>query len=154
MQAALADNLELAEIVNPNSPTGPLRPGHVLREILAGVPRLTRVWVDETYTDFCGPAQTVERDAVTSANVVVCKSMSKAYALSGARVAYLAAGPHQLEALRAVTLPWVVKAVGGQMRRGLGTCRNPGCRVEAASRWRRQGQGGDLRFGTGELCCG
>jgi histidinol-phosphate/aromatic aminotransferase/cobyric acid decarboxylase-like protein len=34
--------------------------------------------------------------------------MSKAYALSGARVAYLCAAPHQLEALRAITPPWVV----------------------------------------------
>jgi histidinol-phosphate/aromatic aminotransferase/cobyric acid decarboxylase-like protein len=108
LQAALADDLELAVIVNPNSPTGRLLPAEVLREILAGVPGRTRVWVDETYTDFCGPNQTVERDAVASANVVVCKSMSKAYALSGARVAYLAAGPHQLEALRAVTPPWAV----------------------------------------------
>ncbi len=41
-------------------------------------------------------------------NLVVCKSMSKAYALSGARVAYLCAGPHLLEGLRTVTPPWVV----------------------------------------------
>jgi histidinol-phosphate/aromatic aminotransferase/cobyric acid decarboxylase-like protein len=108
LRAALAEDLELAVIVNPNSPTGRLIPVEVLRGILAGVPRRTRVWVDETYTDFCGTGETVERDAVASANVVVCKSMSKAYALSGARVAYLAAGAHQLEGLRAVTPPWVV----------------------------------------------
>jgi histidinol-phosphate/aromatic aminotransferase/cobyric acid decarboxylase-like protein len=40
--------------------------------------------------------------------VIVCKSMSKVYALSGARVAYLCAGAHQLEALRAITPPWVI----------------------------------------------
>jgi len=40
--------------------------------------------------------------------VIVCKSMSKVYALSGARAAYLCAGAHQLEALRAITPPWVV----------------------------------------------
>jgi histidinol-phosphate/aromatic aminotransferase/cobyric acid decarboxylase-like protein len=34
--------------------------------------------------------------------------MSKVYALSGARVAYLCAGSHQLEELRAITPPWVV----------------------------------------------
>jgi histidinol-phosphate/aromatic aminotransferase/cobyric acid decarboxylase-like protein len=34
--------------------------------------------------------------------------MSKVYALSGARVAYLCAGAHQLENLRAITPPWVV----------------------------------------------
>jgi histidinol-phosphate/aromatic aminotransferase/cobyric acid decarboxylase-like protein len=41
-------------------------------------------------------------------NLIVCKSMSKVYALSGARVAYLCAGPHQLEELRAHTPPWAV----------------------------------------------
>ncbi len=50
----------------------------------------------------------MERVAARSENVVVCKSMSKVYALSGARVAYLCAGPHQLESLRAVTPPWAV----------------------------------------------
>jgi histidinol-phosphate/aromatic aminotransferase/cobyric acid decarboxylase-like protein len=44
--------------------------------------------------------------------VIVCKSMSKVYALSGARVAYLCAAPHQLEQLRAVTPPWVVSLPG------------------------------------------
>ncbi len=43
-----------------------------------------------------------------SENLIVCKSMSKVYALSGARAAYLCAGPHQLEELRAITPPWVV----------------------------------------------
>ena len=37
--------------------------------------------------------------------------MSKVYALSGARVAYLCAGPHQLEALRAITPPWAAMPV-------------------------------------------
>ncbi len=53
-------------------------------------------------------APSLERFAAQSENVIVCKSMSKVYALSGARVAYLCAGPHQLEALRAITPPWVV----------------------------------------------
>lgn len=42
----------------------------------------------------------------------MCKSMSKVYALSGARVAYLCAAPHQLEALRDITPPWVVSLPG------------------------------------------
>jgi histidinol-phosphate/aromatic aminotransferase/cobyric acid decarboxylase-like protein len=40
--------------------------------------------------------------------VLVCKSLSKVLALSGARVAYLCGSPHQLEPLRAITPPWVV----------------------------------------------
>jgi histidinol-phosphate/aromatic aminotransferase/cobyric acid decarboxylase-like protein len=55
-----------------------------------------------------GGAQSLEKFAAASENVIVCKSMSKVYALSGARAAYLCAGPHQLEELRAITPPWVV----------------------------------------------
>jgi histidinol-phosphate/aromatic aminotransferase/cobyric acid decarboxylase-like protein len=68
----------------------------------------TRIWVDETYVDYAGAGQTLEQFAVQSENTLVCKSMSKVYALSGARVAYLCGGAHQLEALRAITPPWVV----------------------------------------------
>jgi histidinol-phosphate/aromatic aminotransferase/cobyric acid decarboxylase-like protein len=58
--------------------------------------------------DFVGRGSSLEAFAANSENVIVCKSMSKAYALSGARVAYLCAGAHQLEELRAITPPWVV----------------------------------------------
>jgi histidinol-phosphate/aromatic aminotransferase/cobyric acid decarboxylase-like protein len=58
--------------------------------------------------DYVAPNESIEQFAARSENVVVCKSMSKAYGLSGARVAYLCAGAHQLESLRAITPPWVV----------------------------------------------
>src|SRR3954465_3465127 len=61
-----------------------------------------------TYIEYAGTKESMERFAVGSENVLVCKSMSKVYALSGARVAYLCGGAHQLEELRAITPPWVV----------------------------------------------
>jgi histidinol-phosphate/aromatic aminotransferase/cobyric acid decarboxylase-like protein len=75
---------------------------------LKAAPSSTRIWIDETYVDFVDPWESLETAAAGSENLIVCKSMSKAYALSGARVAYLCAGPHQLEELRAWTPPWVV----------------------------------------------
>jgi histidinol-phosphate/aromatic aminotransferase/cobyric acid decarboxylase-like protein len=108
LQRALSDNYDLVVLVNPNSPTGRHIPRHVLEGVLRRAPRQTRVWVDETYVDYVGSGESLEQFAAQSENVVVCKSMSKAYALSGARVAYLCAGPHQLESLRAITPPWVV----------------------------------------------
>jgi histidinol-phosphate/aromatic aminotransferase/cobyric acid decarboxylase-like protein len=108
LQGALADGYDLVVLVNPNSPTGRHIPRQTLEAVLRRAPRQTRVWVDETYADFVGPAESLEQFAAQSENVIVCKSMSKAYALSGARVAYLCAGAHQLEALRALTPPWVV----------------------------------------------
>ena len=38
--------------------------------------------------------------------------MSKVYALSGARCAYLCASPHLLETLRSITPPWAVSLPG------------------------------------------
>ena len=80
--------------------------------VLQDAPGRTRVWIDETYVDYAGPAESLEGFAARTENIIVCKSMSKVYALSGARVAYLCAGAHQLESLRAITPPWVVSLPG------------------------------------------
>lgn len=108
LAAAVRDNYDLVVLVNPNSPTGRFIPRGKMESLLRAVPDRTRVWIDETYIDYAGTGQTLEGFAAGSENVVVCKSMSKVYALSGARVAYLCAGAHQLERLRAITPPWVV----------------------------------------------
>lgn len=108
LEAAFADHYDLIVLVNPNSPTGQHIPRADLERVLRRAPMRTRVWVDETYVEYAGANESLERFTTDSENVVVCKSMSKVYALSGARVAYLCAGPHQLEDLRAITPPWVV----------------------------------------------
>jgi histidinol-phosphate/aromatic aminotransferase/cobyric acid decarboxylase-like protein len=95
-------------LVNPNSPTGQHIPRAELESFLMRVPASTLVWIDETYIDYIGAHESLERFAVTRPNVVICKSMSKVYALSGMRCAYLCASPHLLERLRGITPPWAV----------------------------------------------
>lgn len=108
LETALSVPYDLVVLVNPNSPTGRHLPMHDLQRVLASAHPRTRIWIDETYVDYVDSAQSMEGFAATSENVIVCKSMSKAYALSGARAAYLCASPHQLEELRAFTPPWAV----------------------------------------------
>jgi histidinol-phosphate/aromatic aminotransferase/cobyric acid decarboxylase-like protein/GNAT superfamily N-acetyltransferase len=105
---ALSGNYELVVLVNPNSPTGRHIDAEHLKPLLRQASPQTRIWVDETYVDYVGGAQSLEVFAAASENVIVCKSMSKAYALSGVRAAYLCAGAHQLEEIRSLTPPWVV----------------------------------------------
>jgi len=105
---ALAAGYDLVVLVNPNSPTGRHLPRAALEPVLARAPQRTRFWIDETYVEHAGPGESLEGFAARSENVLVCKSMSKVYALSGVRVAYLCAGPHQIEALRGITPPWAV----------------------------------------------
>jgi histidinol-phosphate/aromatic aminotransferase/cobyric acid decarboxylase-like protein len=102
----VAEGPDVVVIVNPNSPTGRGLRRDEMEVLLEAAPPRTRVWVDETYIDYTG--ESVEGLVCRYDNLIVCKSMSKVYALSGARVAYLCAGPHQLEELRAHTPPWVV----------------------------------------------
>ena len=108
----LAEGFDLVVLVNPNSPTGQHVDRDELIRVLRYAPPATRIWVDETYVEYAGPGQSLEQFAAGSENVIVCKSMSKVYALSGARVGYLCAGPHQLEPLRPLTPPWTVSLPG------------------------------------------
>src|SRR6185295_17896020 len=96
--SALCDRIrkgrhELVIIVNPNSPTGQHVPREGLESMLKRIPPRTRIWIDETYIEYAGPEQSLEQFAVRRDNVVICKSMSKVYALSGMRVAYLCGNP-------------------------------------------------------------
>jgi histidinol-phosphate/aromatic aminotransferase/cobyric acid decarboxylase-like protein/GNAT superfamily N-acetyltransferase len=106
-QAASGD-YDLVVLVNPNSPTGAHIPRRELEEVLASFPANTRIWIDETYVEYAGPGESLESFAANSHNVVVCKSMSKVYALSGVRVAYLCGPAPLAEHLRGITPPWAV----------------------------------------------
>jgi histidinol-phosphate/aromatic aminotransferase/cobyric acid decarboxylase-like protein len=109
---ALRQEYDLAVIVNPNSPTGRHLPRETLEAVLASAAGNTRFWIDETYVEYAGPGQSLERFAAASRNMVVCKSMSKVYALSGARVAYLCGPADLLRDLRRFTPPWAVSLLG------------------------------------------
>jgi len=58
--------------------------------------------------DYIGPDESLERHAAGSQNVVVCKSMSKVYALSGLRAAYLCAPAPIARQLLPLVPPWAV----------------------------------------------
>jgi len=104
----LRGGYDLVALVNPNSPTGQ----HIRRVDLAALLQraspATLVWVDETYVEYAGTGQSLEAFAARSANVVVCKSLSKVHALSGVRAAYLCGPERIIDDLRGITPPWAV----------------------------------------------
>ena len=95
---------------SPNNPTGTALPHEVISELCALAPGI--VVIDEAYAEF-------RREGTPSAlellpehrNLVVTRTMSKAFALAGARVGYLAAEPELCDALRLVRLPYHLSAV-------------------------------------------
>ncbi len=107
-ERALQEKVDAVIVVNPNNPTGRLCPRPDLLAALDCLPASTLMLVDETYIDYAGSEHSLETEAARRNNLVVLKSMSKVYALSGERVAYLVANPSTAERLRLYLPPWPV----------------------------------------------
>jgi histidinol-phosphate/aromatic aminotransferase/cobyric acid decarboxylase-like protein len=106
LACAVRHSYDLVVLVNPNSPTGQHMPRADLERVISRSP--ARFWIDETYVDYVGAHESLEQFAARTPNVVVCKSMSKMYALSGARSAYLCGSRPLIDELRSITPPWSV----------------------------------------------
>ena len=105
----------LVRLTSPNNPTGtalPLDDARALCAAAAEVPGGCVVVIDEAYAEF-------RRQGVPSAvtllgdfpNLAVCRTMSKAFALAGGRLGYLAASTEIVDALRIVRLPYHLSGV-------------------------------------------
>jgi histidinol-phosphate aminotransferase len=108
---AIADaRPDVVFVTSPNNPTGTAVPLATIEAICAAAPGM--VIVDEAYAEFA-------RDRAATAltllprypRLVVVRTMSKAFALAGARVGYLAADPAVVEAMLLVRLPYHLSAM-------------------------------------------
>ncbi len=99
---------DMVVLVNPNSPTGVYMPKTEMLKILCLIPQSTLVWIDETYIEYAGTNESLEQLADKTENIIICKSMSKVYALSGIRAAYMCCSPHLIETLKTFTPPWAI----------------------------------------------
>ncbi len=89
------DDLRLAFLPNPNSPSGTVIPPEVVLELAEQLP--CPLLVDEAYADF---AETNCLDLVArSEKIMVSRTFSKSYALAGLRFGFLVAQPTLIEQL-------------------------------------------------------
>ena len=100
---------------SPNNPTGTALPPEavtMLCEAAASYEPAGLVVVDEAYGEFrrTGTPSALEL-LPRHRNLVVTRTMSKAFALAGARLGYLAADPAICDAIRVVRLPYHLSAV-------------------------------------------
>lgn len=94
-------------VCSPNNPTGNAQTVDAVRSLAAQMDAL--VIVDEAYIEFGG--QTCLPLIAEHHNVVVTRTMSKAFALAGARIGYALADPEVVEDLRRVRLPYNVSSL-------------------------------------------
>ena len=94
-------------VCSPNNPTGNAQSFASIASLAAGTDAL--VVTDEAYIEFGG---TTCLPLVSGhPNVVVTRTMSKAFALAGARVGYALTSPEVVEDLQRVRLPYHVSAL-------------------------------------------
>jgi len=100
---------------SPNNPTGTALPPEAvaaLCEAAASGGHSGLVVVDEAYGEFRREGTPSALELLpTYRNLVVTRTMSKAFALAGARLGYLAAAPEICDAIRVVRLPYHLSAV-------------------------------------------
>jgi histidinol-phosphate aminotransferase len=103
-------------VTSPNNPTGTSVPLALVAEVYDAAPGL--VVVDEAYAEF---ARAGTPSALTllpgRPRLVVCRTMSKAFAAAGARLGYLAADPALVDALLLVRLPYHLSTVSQAVAR-------------------------------------
>jgi histidinol-phosphate aminotransferase len=97
-------------LTSPNNPTGTATPLAVVKAVCDAAPGM--VAIDEAYAEFArDPAATALTLLPRYPRLVVIRTMSKAFALAGARIGYLAADPAVVDALQLVRLPYHLSAV-------------------------------------------
>ncbi len=93
-------------LCSPNNPTGTALSLDVVRAVVEAAPD-SLVVVDEAYAEFARPGTPSAMTLLENRPLlVVTRTMSKAFALAGARVGYLAADPDLVDALRLVRMPY------------------------------------------------
>ena len=96
-------------VINPNNPTGKYTP---LREIICSCPD-TLFIVDEAYIDFLLKAKPEKLCGLE--NVILLRSLTKIFHLSGARIGYVIAPENIIAALKKLQPTWSVNAIAQEL---------------------------------------
>ncbi|MEW6108267.1 MAG: threonine-phosphate decarboxylase CobD [Nitrospirota bacterium] len=104
-------NSKLVFLCNPNNPTGRLLKRHEVLEIAnAAAEMKCYLIVDEAFIDFC-PEDSVIDAVQSNPYLIVMRSMTKFYALSGLRVGYGVFPLNIIETIKKYKEPWTVNSL-------------------------------------------
>jgi histidinol-phosphate aminotransferase len=110
MAAAIRPDTKIVFLANPNNPTGTFLPWASVRAFVERVPATTLVVMDEAYGEYLPPQlQSPSVGWIASfPNLVVSRTLSKAYGLAGLRVGFGIAHPEVAELMNRVRQPFNV----------------------------------------------
>ncbi len=100
---------KLVFLCSPNNPTGQLLDRDAVLKIVTTLATRAVVVVDEAYAEFSTEPSLVQ-ELGTNANLVVLRTLSKAYGLAGARVGVTLASPQLIGVLQKIIAPYPIPA--------------------------------------------
>jgi histidinol-phosphate aminotransferase len=106
---AVTPDVKLIFLCSPNNPTGGLLDRKDVLKVVRSFAGRAVVVVDEAYVDFAG-APSLASEIATYPNLVVLRTLSKAFGLAGARVGTTIADPSVIAVLQKVIAPYPVPA--------------------------------------------
>lgn len=111
--AAINEKTKLIYIANPNNPTGNFLTEAEIDAFLAKVRSDIIVVLDEAYTEFTAADERVDSFALLNKypNLVVSRSLSKAYGLAGLRIGYAVSNPEIANLFNRVRQPFNVNSL-------------------------------------------
>jgi histidinol-phosphate aminotransferase len=96
---------DIVLLCSPNNPTGTVLRPEIVQAVAEAAPGM--VIVDEAYAEFARPGTPSALALLPEyPRLVVTRTMSKAFALAGVRLGYLAAAPAVVDAVQLVRLPY------------------------------------------------
>jgi len=105
---AVTDKTKIIVIANPNNPTGNFMDGKdFVRIAETGIPFV----VDEAYIEYAGLGMSQVGLTKRFKNVIITRTLSKAYGLAGMRLGYALADKDVIGQISAALLPWNVGTI-------------------------------------------
>lgn len=113
MAKAISADTKLVFVANPNNPTGTFIEGDSIAAFLKKVPPHVVVVLDEAYTEYLAPELKYDSIAWVRQypNLLVSRTLSKAYGLAGLRVGFAIAQPGLTDLLNRVRQPFNVNSL-------------------------------------------
>ncbi|MEA2373813.1 MAG: histidinol-phosphate aminotransferase [Thermoleophilaceae bacterium] len=104
LRAAITDRTRVVVVCNPNDPTGTYLTADELAGFAASLPEHVHLLIDEAYVEFQSvePRDSVLRLVDAFSRVLVFRTFSKAYGLSGLRAGYAVGSPSAASLLGAI----------------------------------------------------
>lgn len=110
--AAVTPKTRIVFLANPNNPTGTYLPFEEVRRLHAGLPKNVLLVIDAAYAEYVrrNDYEAGVELVASAENVVMTRTFSKIHGLGGARVGWMYAPAHVIDALNRIRGPFNVNA--------------------------------------------